>query len=1020
MKPLKLTMRAFGPYANEQTLDFSVLKNRSFFLIHGPTGAGKTSILDAICFALYGDASISDRQLRYMRSDYAEPDILTEVIFEFELRGDIYRVFRRPEQQRPKKRGKGHTKEAAKATFWRLLNNGQGSDKWTVITNGWEKVNKEIERLIGFRSDQFRQVVVLPQGEFRRLLSANSLERQQILKVLFQTDRYRKIEEALKEETYNSKKDIEGLYEKKLYILKRLEVEDESGLIDKIEGFLDRKKRLEDEINKLKSRKSLLETRLDEAKKISIKFDELKDAKKCFNLLKEKEDIFLKKEDRLTRAKKALSLKDLEESFINAKNELKEIKRRFKKAWDDLELAKREEKDAKEVLAKEKLREKELDEIKNEVNRLNDLKTILNTFYEKDLELKDVEKRLEKIANNFNKKERELSFLKDEIEKLTKKREILLEKSLRLEINKGQYEELSKAYKYKKELEDINKSYIKKKAELLDIEEKLKRLDRECSLVSKELDELDEKWRKAQAFFLAKELKPGMPCPVCGSKIHPFPAKYDGQLPSESSIKAKKERLKELDASIKEIRKKRDIIMNDKAKLESNINFIRDSLGKYLDESIMDIKEKLADAKSLWESSKRAQAELFKIEKLLEEKRTLKDKTKESLEILRDRLQEEKEKKAVILSSIKDIKERIPKELRKKEELINAIKRAQLKVKELEESFKRAQDRYNRASKNLTEKETGFHYVKRDLDKKRGAFSLIKEKFFARIKEIGFKDVDDYKNSLLEKDEIERLETDIKEFKDKLFEAQNRLKRAEDEVKDLKMPDIKPIESEYNEIKEQHEEKLYSLAQLNEKLKQLEKAKVEIDELSKSLKEKEKYYSIIARLSEVASGSNPYNISFERFVLASLLDEVLIAASRRLRIMSKGRFDLQRLRDIRDKRKASGLDIGVYDSYTGTLRPVNTLSGGESFLASLSLALGLSDVVQSYAGGIRLDTIFIDEGFGSLDPESLDLALRSLMDLQEEGRLVGIISHIPELKERIDVRLEVLPSKQGSIAKFIS
>ena len=955
MRPLKLTMRAFGPYANEQTLDFSVLKNRSFFLIHGPTGAGKTSILDAICFALYGDASISDRQLRYMRSDYAEPDILTEVIFEFELRGDIYRVFRRPEQQRPKKRGKGHTKEAAKATFWRLLNNGQGSDKWTVITNGWEKVNKEIERLIGFRSDQFRQVVVLPQGEFRRLLSANSLERQQILKVLFQTDRYRKIEDALKEEAYNSKKDIEGLYEKKLYILKRLEVEDESGLIDKIEGFVDRKKRLEDEINKLKSRKSLLETRLDEAKKISIKFDELKDAKKCFNLLKEKEDIFLKKEDRLTRAKKALSLKDLEESFINAKNELK-----------------------------------------------------------------DVEKRLEKIANNFNKKERELSFLKDEIEKLTKKREVLLEKSLRLEINKGQYEELSKAYKHKKKLEDINKAYIKKKAELLDIEEKLKRLDRECSLVSKELDELDEKWRKAQAFFLAKELKPDTPCPVCGSKIHPFPAKYDGQLPSESSIKAKKERLKELDASIKEIRKKRDIIMNDKAKLESNINFIRDSLGKYLDESIMDIKEKLADAKSLWESSKRAQAELFKIEKLLEEKRTLKDKTKESLEILRDRLQEEKEKKAVILSSIKDIKERIPKELRKKEELINAIKRAQLKVKELEESFKRAQDRYNRASKNLTEKETGFHYVKRDLDKKRGAFSLIKEKFFARIKEIGFKDVDDYKNSLLEKDEIERLETDIKEFKDKLFEAQNRLKRAEDEVKDLKMPDIKPIESEYNEIKEQHEEKLYSLAQLNEKLKQLEKAKVEIDELSKSLKEKEKYYSIIARLSEVASGSNPYNISFERFVLASLLDEVLIAASRRLRIMSKGRFDLQRLRDIRDKRKASGLDIGVYDSYTGTLRPVNTLSGGESFLASLSLALGLSDVVQSYAGGIRLDTIFIDEGFGSLDPESLDLALRSLMDLQEEGRLVGIISHIPELKERIDVRLEVLPSKQGSIAKFIS
>jgi exonuclease SbcC len=160
-------------------------------------------------------------------------------------------------------------------------------------------------------------------------------------------------------------------------------------------------------------------------------------------------------------------------------------------------------------------------------------------------------------------------------------------------------------------------------------------------------------------------------------------------------------------------------------------------------------------------------------------------------------------------------------------------------------------------------------------------------------------------------------------------------------------------------------------------------------------------------------------MTFQRFVLAALLDEVLIAASQRLRLMSRGRFDLQRAREHIDRRTAGGLDLVVYDAYTGTTRPVNTLSGGESFLASLSLALGLSDVVQAYSGGVTLQTLFVDEGFGSLDPEALDLAFRALVDLQGGGRLVGIISHVPELKERIEARLEVIPGRGGSMVRFL-
>lgn len=208
-------------------------------------------------------------------------------------------------------------------------------------------------------------------------------------------------------------------------------------------------------------------------------------------------------------------------------------------------------------------------------------------------------------------------------------------------------------------------------------------------------------------------------------------------------------------------------------------------------------------------------------------------------------------------------------------------------------------------------------------------------------------------------------------------------------------------------------------ASLSERLRQIQIWLNELTRVLKEIEDLESRFGVVGRLAEVASGRNAFGVTFQRFVLGALLDDVLIASSQRLRIMSKGRYQLQRMTTRADKRTAGGLDLEVYDTYTGTARPVATLSGGESFIASLSMALGLADVVQSYAGGVYLETIFVDEGFGSLDPESLDLALRALIDLQQGGRLVGIISHVPELKERIDARLEVVPGRAGSSARFV-
>ena len=233
------------------------------------------------------------------------------------------------------------------------------------------------------------------------------------------------------------------------------------------------------------------------------------------------------------------------------------------------------------------------------------------------------------------------------------------------------------------------------------------------------------------------------------------------------------------------------------------------------------------------------------------------------------------------------------------------------------------------------------------------------------------------------------------------------------------MPDLGGMEHHLHEVRTTLEQCSRERGVLAGQLDRAAEWLVAFQQTTREMAQQETRYAVVGRIAEVAEGQNAYRMTFQRFVLAALLDEVLIAASQRLRLMSRGRFDLQRAREHMDRRTAGGLDLVVYDAYTGTTRPVNTLSGGESFLASLSLALGLSDVVQAYAGGMTLQTLFVDEGFGSLDPEALDLAFRALVDLQGGGRLVGIISHVPELKERIEARLEVIPGRGGSTVRFL-
>jgi exonuclease SbcC len=298
-------------------------------------------------------------------------------------------------------------------------------------------------------------------------------------------------------------------------------------------------------------------------------------------------------------------------------------------------------------------------------------------------------------------------------------------------------------------------------------------------------------------------------------------------------------------------------------------------------------------------------------------------------------------------------------------------------------------------------------------------YDQLRLEFSDKCRAAGFDSHAAFKEARLTDAQIEALDCEIRDYHVACQAASARLDRARAAADDLPTPDLPRLQAADSAAQQALEGKLAQIEQLTHQLSSCDVALARLNELRTTLDALDARYKVIGALADVANGDNDYRISFQRFVLGVFLDEVLHAATQRLATMSKGRFKLERVTEAGSGRAQRGLDLQVHDTHTSTARPVSTLSGGESFLASLSLALGLADVVQSYAGGIRLETIFVDEGFGTLDPESLELAIRALRDLQKGGRLVGIISHVTELREWIDARLEVTSGRTGSVARFV-
>lgn len=877
MRPERLRISAFGPYAGQEDLDFSALGNHTLFLICGPTGAGKSTILDAMCYALYGKTSGAVRSGEDLRSNYVGYDRKTYVEFDFAIGDRHYRIYRSPTQLLKRQKGDRSkpVEHKGKADFYEI--DEEGREKAHITSKG---VDSAVEKLLGVGLEQFRQIILLPQGDFRKLLLADSSDRQKIMEQLFQTGIYLAFEKRLQEETQKLKTEYSRGELQRTTLLETCRSESEEELEKQAEINEKVLKEKETEFMQADKEQQVFLRAYDEANVLHGAFLRLETAETALKRMEEKrkEKEELRGHIKMIRAAQSVT-KEWSEA-VNAKKQQRTAAETLEKAAADLPVKEKAKAEAEQALAlfeKEKPKQKERIEMKGKLEQYRNPSRSYGT----------AKREAERLAGIYAVKQKEAERLREQVSAAEKK-----------------------AAEDKKNWLCRNRIFM-----------------------------------EGQAFVLAEKLTDGQPCPVCGSLSHPAPAVAGEDRITEKDVK---------DA-------------------ERQMHLSEDAEKKIRHEAEAYQAKELAAAK---ESADKAMTVLSELEKNLPA-------------AYRDSLALEKE--------IKDL-----------ETCISSFEKS---LEQAEEKRKNAETIYQalKEQKELLEKQAG-EFLKVSEEKNR----ILKIK----VAEAGFTDWLECSQYMKEVPQLEAYENDLKIYDQSVHAEEEKIKGEKEKTAGKTKPDMNDWNEKRMKLLENMKQFVAEKAEKETELKKQKETLKKLYQLKETQKEISEKYSLVAHLWEIAQGKET-GINLERFVLGALLDAVTEKANLRLMEMSGNRYELLRKRGERsDGRKKAGLDLEVFDGNTGRARPAATLSGGETFLASLSLALGLADVVQEYAGGVHLDAMFIDEGFGSLDSESLDLAMKTLQELKGQNRLIGLISHVGGLEERIPAKLRVTKTQTGSTAAF--
>ena len=1018
MKPIRLVVSAFGPYAGQQVFDFRELKDRALFLITGPTGSGKTAILDAMCFALYGETSGMDRDAAQMRSHHSDPSVATEVTFDFALGDQAYRICRKPQQLRPRKRGEGFKDDAAQAHLWKRTGLTDDNDDGEPMATRAADVTKRVEELLGFRSTQFRQVVLLPQGKFSEVLRADSRQRQEILETLFRTEIYRQIEQALKDSRDGLFEQLETLRTGRAKVLELAGVTNEMELADRFTTVRADQARVGDELADHRKAKAAADAALEAGKAANAKLTEVTEAKKALKTLTDEQEKIDAKKRRRDQASKARVLRDVENQRDQRAKEhgaaVKELGN-AQKALDDA-LAKASAAD--KGLAEQQARQGEVDGLRRERDRLAGLADRVRKLAEAELQLEEARKASAKFANAHTAAKNALTELVEQVEGGRKAMAAAEKLAGQVEGRRLALTQARADFRNLSTLIDTDKEVRRLFGEHEKAAEKAKQAQQELDRAVELLRTTEKALHEGSAGMLAKALLPGESCPVCGSRDHPAPAHADEAMPDPKYLEQQRDRIPGLDQQLKEARDQETTLQKHLAVAQDRALNLRQQLGAKAAATVADLAAVVGWCEGQLAEAEKAGTRCQGLAEVIESLAGQQAAAVGEVERLGAAVQKQDASVESLSATVQERSGEVPPDLREPKALQAAIDAASTAIKLLADGMEAAQAAAKDANEKLAAAKASLETKVHAAEVARQAAEAEANIFAARLSSAGFEDETAYAAAKLVDEQIAVLDQQIERHQNALAAAVERVGRAETAAAGVQQPDLQTLAGAAAGAQGALEAVLGRQRDLAGRETQTAEWIAVLAKDAEKVAELDKQYAIVGHIADIANGNNAQKLTFQRFVLGSLLDDVLVAASQRLKIMSRGRYLLQRQRDTLDLRRAGGLDLEVSDAYTGTSRSANTLSGGETFLAALSLALGLADVVQAYAGGIRLDTIFIDEGFGSLDTDALDDAMRALIDLQQAGRLVGIISHVPELKERIDTRLEITAGKAGSSATF--
>ena len=867
MKPILLTMCAFGPYAKETTVDFEKLGSSGIFLLTGDTGAGKTTVFDAICYALYGEASGQDREAKSFRSDYAAQKDDTYVEFTFDHNRHRYRIRRNPEYERLKKSGEGTTKQVADAE----LEDMDTQLLWTGIAS----VREKVEQLLGLTRNQFAQTVMIAQGDFRKILTAASKDRIDLFRKLFNTELYAQVEKKLGDMNRQCEQEKDKLDEQIGGAMENIQLDPDFSE----HAVLLEYRKSGDAAHVIEVLERLVNYENDHLRKL--------DGQKKENGERASELIRI-----ITQAK-------------NDNQAFEDLHKQQEK-WDQLNCRRNEIDDA----ARQVERARKAANIDSAENAMADNQSTIEKWSEKMHQAADA---LQKTNAALPDARAKADAAHAELPKADEMQ--------------AQAKQMEGAISTAEALEKNQKAYAKAK-------EQLKR----C--LSDEQIKEEASRRARHAFFsnqyglIAQELQEGQPCPVCGSTAHPAPAALAGEAATqeemesaEAALNAAKNRLHDADGQAREI----------KSAIETDQKRLKDA-------GIAGTAQEIrAQAKQLTEEAEKLRA---------------------------------------------------------------ADREAQEKLSKLEKALERDNTSYNTAKESVA-------------DAKARHDELTAE-FNRQLTANGFEDRADYAAAKRSEKDIERMDADIREYGEERKSCEDMIKSLQKKLEGKQRVDVAALEAEQNTVQalldeiNRKEKARSGSIQMNESaLKKLR------DYCAKKEKKRDHWaivgetYKIVAG-QHIAAGQKSGKLHLETYVQQYYFKQVVYAANQRLRDMTEGMFTLRCKEEAANLRSQAGLDLDVFDRSTGRWRDVKTLSGGESFMASLALALGLSDVVQAGSGGIRMDSMFIDEGFGSLDENALNRALEMLASLADGKRLIGVISHVHELRERIDRKIVVRKAQNGS------